>query len=147
LDDVKHRLVRDSFRQRIRAVSAAKAEFNTLALKTPAEVAAGDAIRRIERFVHDNPFESADFDNVCNQLRYVMETVQAQERRLKEQADALAKSEYAKRVAAVRKRFQEVAREMSEFVGEQAKVVTSAKDKLIREARKVGIDLESQPET
>jgi len=147
LDDVKHRLVRDSFRQRIRAVSAAKAEFNTLALKTPAEVAAGDAIRRIERFVHDNPFESADFDNVCNQLRHVTETVQAQERRLKEQANALAQSEYAKRVAAVRKRFQEVARELSEFVGKQAKAVTSAKDKLIREAHKVGIDLESQPET
>ena len=135
LEDVKYRLVRSLFQERTRVIAAAKEEFVALASKTPSQVAASDAIRQIEDFVRGNPFESRDFDKVCRQLREATETAHQHESRLREQAAGMARSEYAKRLAAVRKRFQEVAREVSEFLSQQAETVTSAKEKLLYEAR------------
>jgi hypothetical protein len=147
LEDVRYKLVGTSFRQRIREVAAAKAEYAALASNTPSQVRADDAIQQIERFVRAHPFESADFDNVCRQLRQVTDASLQQEHRLKQQATAICQSEYGKRLAVVRKQFHDVVNKVSESVSAQAKSVTDAKDRLIREARKVGVNLEDQLES
>ncbi len=146
LVDVRYGLLKTSFRLRIHAVTSAKRRFTALSSKTPSQIPASDAIRQIQQFVQGNPFESADFDNVCHQLRQVTDSAHKQEQRLKQQADALAQAEYGRRLAAMRSQFQDVTCEISAFVGNQAKTVGKAKDRVYREARKLGIDLKVQPE-
>lgn len=144
LVDVRYRLVRSSFRRRMRAVASARAEFAGLASKTPSQIPPTEAIGRIDRFVQGSPFESADFDNVCHQLKQATDSIRKQEERLKQQASELAKAEYRKRLTAMRARFQNVAREVSVFVTGQAEAVAGAKDRVLREARKLGVDLQGQ---
>ena len=142
LADIQHRVVRESFRARYRVVSAAKSEFVTLASRTPSAVTAVDGARRIRKFVGASPFVSADFDRVCSQLRQATEAVDAKVRQLRIRADHIVRLEFGRRVAAVRTRFHEVARELSEFVNDQSKEASRAESRLVREAHKVGIDID-----
>ena len=73
-----------------------------------------------------------------------MEKAQSKPATLVRQARELCRAHYSQRLGTVRTRIQETSREVSAFVEQEAAKVKNAKDNLLKEAQKLGINLEAQ---
>jgi uncharacterized membrane protein len=143
LEDIRYVVLKRSFRNKLRRISASRSHFARLSSRTPLQIQPREAIQRIEKFVQDNPFESPDFDHLCRQLKEVTQSVHERQKVLQDQAKALCQQEYSKHLSAVRQFMHKTASNLSDLACTQAIAVSEAKDRLLKEARKVGIDLES----
>jgi len=73
-----------------------------------------------------------------------VETAQRKSRKIVKQAEELARREYAVRVASIQTCVATVSKDVSDCISIHAAKVSAAKKLVEREARKLGIDLDSQ---
>ena len=141
VDDVRYWYVRAGFRWRLWQLRRAKSKFSRLARQTPLKTSPQDAVRAIQNFAIKNPFESADFDHICRDLRKMDEKARIQQQQLTRQANDRAQKARGAHLARVRGLFQQAATALFSFINGQTPAVDKAKEDLLREARKAGINL------
>jgi hypothetical protein len=144
--DVRRGLVKEAFGKRLAVIRKAYAEFRRLCSQTPAQIAPIDGVRRIQVFVRKYPFESLDFRKLCQQLARSALTLQKKASELTDSANSLTSREQAARLANLRAATARMSKDVADSLAKEAAGVNKAKENLLKEARKLDIDLESGKE-
>jgi len=142
--DVRYGLIRREFRNKARAIARARSRFGRLASRTPDSIRPFAAVNQIVEFIQCRPFLSPDLDVACHRVVNAVETAQRKSRKIVKQAEELARREYAVRVASIQTCVATVSKDVSDCISIHAAKVSAAKKLVEREARKLGIDLDSQ---
>ena len=140
MEDVRYAIVQRDFGLRRKIVVQAHQEFSQLAMTSTGRVGVG----KIESFLKAHPFADHEFELACQKLSQAYSKVIRKSKELKQQAEGLCHLRHGKTITEIRMAVEAAGQEAAAFVQEQARTVDEAKQTLLREGRKIGIDLKAE---
>lgn len=144
LADMQYELIRRTADQKHQVLHQARARFATLTAQVAAGTPAAAAAQEVVLFVRKHPFESQDLKTICGQLRLSTDAVSKRQQRVVHDAKRVCEAECAKHQQVVHSCLTSLQEQVMVVVKQQLDAVRAARAMVVREAAKIGINLEAE---
>lgn len=145
--DVEYRCIKNAFSGKRRRRKKAIASFGHLAQYTPHPVAPVESLRKIRTFLDSNPLEDANLENICRQFQEATSQATTNQKALRQRAAAICRKEYGIRLCRIQQSFRQICDRLASIMSEQSSTVAASKNNFLKEAKKLGLDLEKDAES